>query len=61
MMCMEQTIDHLIETGNGEHIFAKAIQGYGRGQVAPSATGRINLSDSFISFLRKKILKGQIL
>ncbi|XP_077229202.1 syntaxin-132-like [Tasmannia lanceolata] len=29
----EETIDHLIETGNSEQIFEKAIQGYGRGQI----------------------------
>lgn len=30
---MNQTIDQLIETGDSEHIFSHAIQGYGRGQV----------------------------
>ncbi|KAA8524593.1 hypothetical protein F0562_011016 [Nyssa sinensis] len=29
----EETIDHLIETGNSEQIFQNAIQGMGRGQV----------------------------
>ncbi|KAG6494646.1 hypothetical protein ZIOFF_042406 [Zingiber officinale] len=29
----EETIDHLIETGNSEQIFQKAIQEQGRGQV----------------------------
>nr|CAD1840903.1 unnamed protein product [Ananas comosus var. bracteatus] len=29
----EETIDQLIETGNSEHIFENAIQGYGRGQI----------------------------
>ncbi|WOL15729.1 syntaxin-132 [Canna indica] len=29
----EETIDRLIETGNGEQIFAKAIQEQGRGQI----------------------------
>ncbi|KAJ3693155.1 hypothetical protein LUZ60_012250 [Juncus effusus] len=29
----EDTIDQLIETGDSEHIFSNAIQGYGRGQI----------------------------
>ncbi|RWR81162.1 syntaxin-132 [Cinnamomum micranthum f. kanehirae] len=29
----EETIDRLIETGNSEQIFEKAIQGHGRGQI----------------------------
>ncbi|RRT49716.1 hypothetical protein B296_00043342 [Ensete ventricosum] len=37
MYDLEQMVDQLIETGNSELIFEKAIQGQGRGQVRPHA------------------------
>ncbi|XP_072973198.1 syntaxin-132-like [Typha angustifolia] len=33
----EEMIDQLMETGNSEQIFAKAIHGYGRGQIVDTA------------------------
>jgi len=43
-----QTIDRLIETGDSEQIFQKAIQEQGRGQVCALSLGLPAFSLSFV-------------
>lgn len=51
----EETIDHLIETGNSEQIFQKAIQEMGRGQVL-NALEEIQERHDAVKEIEKKLL-----
>lgn len=51
----EETIDHLIETGNSEQIFQKAIQEMGRGQVL-NTVEEIQERHDAVKELEKKLL-----
>ncbi|KAL7000159.1 hypothetical protein U1Q18_001310 [Sarracenia purpurea var. burkii] len=51
----EETIDHLIETGNSEQIFQKAIQEMGRGQVV-NTLEEIQERHDAVKELEKKLL-----
>ncbi|XP_058077385.1 syntaxin-132 [Magnolia sinica] len=52
----EETIDRLIETGNGEQIFQKAIQEQGRGQVMDTLA-EIQERHDAVRDLEKKLLE----
>ncbi|XP_031473800.1 syntaxin-132-like [Nymphaea colorata] len=54
----EETIDNLIETGNGEQIFQKAIQEHGRGQVMDTLA-EIQERHDAVRDLEKKLLDLQ--
>ncbi|KAL5994335.1 hypothetical protein ACLOJK_024384 [Asimina triloba] len=54
----EETIDRLIETGNGEQIFQKAIQEQGRGQVMDTLA-EIQERHDAVRELEKKLLELQ--
>ncbi|KAM0941895.1 putative target SNARE coiled-coil domain, syntaxin domain-containing protein [Dioscorea sansibarensis] len=54
----EETIDHLIETGNSEQIFVAAIEGHGRGQVMDTLAEIQERRDAFLE-LEKKLLDLQ--
>lgn len=54
----EETINRLIETGNGEQIFATAIEGQGRGEVMDTLAEIQERRDTFVE-LEKKLLDLQ--
>ncbi|CAN6438901.1 unnamed protein product [Victoria cruziana] len=54
----EETIDNLIETGNGEQIFQKAIQEHGRGQIMDTLA-EIQERHDAVRDLEKKLLDLQ--
>ncbi|URD85556.1 syntaxin [Musa troglodytarum] len=54
----EETIDRLIETGNGDQIFAKAIQEQGRGQVLDTLA-EIQERHDAVRDIEKKLLELQ--
>ncbi|GLT67243.1 hypothetical protein SLA2020_395640 [Shorea laevis] len=54
----EETIDHLIETGNSEQIFQKAIQEQGRGQVL-NTVEEIQERHDAVKEIEKKLLDLQ--
>ncbi|XP_042404023.1 syntaxin-132-like [Zingiber officinale] len=54
----EETIDHLIETGNSEQIFQKAIQEQGRGQVMDTLA-EIQERHNTVRDLERKLLELQ--
>ncbi|KAH9793091.1 Syntaxin-132 [Citrus sinensis] len=54
----EETIDHLIETGNSEQIFQKAIQEQGRGQVL-NTLEEIQERHDAVKEIEKKLLDLQ--
>ncbi|KAJ8471718.1 hypothetical protein OPV22_026061 [Ensete ventricosum] len=54
----EETIDHLIETGNSEQIFQKAIQEQGRGQVMDTLA-EIHERHNTVKDLERKLLELQ--
>ena len=43
----EQEVDHMIETGESETIFQKAIQEQGRGHVSPLCPAALHLPLAF--------------
>lgn len=54
----EETIDRLIETGNGEQIFAKAIQEQGRGQIIDTLA-EIQERHDVVREIERKLLELQ--
>ncbi|KAG6486698.1 syntaxin-132-like [Zingiber officinale] len=54
----EETIDRLIETGNGEQIFAKAIQEQGRGQIIDTLA-EIQERHDVVRDIERKLLELQ--
>ncbi|XP_077247683.1 syntaxin-132-like [Tasmannia lanceolata] len=54
----EETIDRLIETGNGEQIFQKAIQEQGRGQIMDTVA-EIQERHDTVREIEKKLLELQ--
>ncbi|XP_078148203.1 syntaxin-132-like [Carex rostrata] len=54
----EETIDQLIETGDSEHIFSHAIQGYGGGQIVETVAEIQERHDAFLE-LEKKLQELQ--
>lgn len=56
----EETIDHLIETGNSEQIFQKAIQEQGRGQVLDTLAEIQERHDAVRDIERKLLALQQI-